>query len=97
MTEKAAQDFMHGLDEVLSQRPEGSGPWIFGNDPTILDAHAVPMISRLLDVKRQDLLTERIIAYGKEAQTTKEWEQTTHGRETNWKLEYGHVRLLNPL
>ena len=94
--EQQAKDFIQDLDGLLGERTE-TGMWLFGDQPTILDAHATTFIARLTDVERFDLLTETVQRYAGEITKTKEWHAVTHGRRTVWKIEYGHAADLNPL
>lgn len=96
-TEAACARFRDALDDVLGQdRPEG-GPWIFGAKPTIIDAHAVPMLARLVDVDRREFVPERLENYLRGAMATGEWQRVTHGRKTQPERSYGPARDLNPL
>lgn len=87
---------MSDLEEVLSQRGDAR-PWIFGDRPTILDAHATALTARLMDVDRDDLLSEAVREYARGVMATPEWNMVTHGRRTVWDVSIGHVADLNPL
>lgn len=95
--ESKARDFIADLEQVLGQRSAGEGPWIFGNRPTIIDAHATPLLARLLDVKRDDLVPDAGREYVRGVLATPEWDQVTHGRRTLWDVSLGHVADFNPL
>ncbi|KAL7947679.1 hypothetical protein V8C42DRAFT_315221 [Trichoderma barbatum] len=94
--EVKARDFVQELDSTLSEQNQGQ-LWIFGDRPTILDAHATALIARLVDVSRQDLLTERVQEYARGIFASEEWDEVTHGRTTLWNVSLGHVADLNPL
>jgi glutathione S-transferase len=94
--EDKANSFIQELDNVLSEQSQGQR-WIFGKQPTILDAHATALILRLMDVNRQDMLTERVQEYARGIFASEEWNEVTHGRTTLWNVSLGHVADLNPL
>lgn len=94
--EAKARGFVEELDAALKEHNEGQ-LWIFGDKPTILDAHATALIARLTDVRRQDLLTARVQEYAKGVFASEEWKEATHGRTTLWNVSLGHVADLNPL
>ncbi|KAL7796500.1 hypothetical protein V8C37DRAFT_400258 [Trichoderma ceciliae] len=94
--EDKARGFIQELDMTLNEQGRGQ-PWIFGERPTILDAHATALIARLMDVDRQDMLTERVQEYARGIFASEEWDEVTHGRTTLWNVSLGHVADLNPL
>lgn len=67
--------------------------WLFGQavGPTILDAHLVPLITRLQDCGRQDLVPGILAAYAGRVRSTDAWREATHGRPTMWDVSMGHV------
>lgn len=68
--------------------------WLFGDDagPTVLDAHCVPFIARLLDSKESDLVPDELQAYAAKIMALPEWNDVTRGRPTHWNIKLGHVR-----
>lgn len=80
---------------IEEHRTEGSR-WIFGQQPTILDAYASALIIRLLDNKRLELLPPAVQAYGKAVQQSDEWNQVTHGRPTVYEASMGPAAELDP-
>lgn len=80
---------------LCETRVEGS-TWLFGDDtgPTLLDAHLVPFIIRLLDCGRGDLVPERLQVYAKHIANLPSWYEVSHGRSTLWDVSVGHVHLL---
>ncbi|KAL7938037.1 hypothetical protein V8C35DRAFT_290677 [Trichoderma chlorosporum] len=94
--EAKARGFMQELDAILRERSQDQ-LWIFGDKPTILDAHAAALIARLMDVNRQDLLTDSVQEYARGIFASDEWDEVTHGRTTLWNVSLGHVADLNPL
>ncbi|EQL01995.1 hypothetical protein G6O67_008350 [Ophiocordyceps sinensis] len=95
--EKQARDFMRSLSEVLGERSRESTTWIFGEKPTILDAHAAALAARLIDAKRLDVLSEAVRLYTSRVLETEEWKAVTHGRPTLWNSSMGDAADLNPL
>lgn len=100
LAEKDARDF---FARVLSlhKAQGGDSLWLFGPDtgPTVLDAHTVPFIARLMDdkVKRHDLVPPEIQEYATRVMRLPEWDAVTHGRPTVWNASLGPVRDLDPL
>lgn len=97
-TEILCREFTAALEETLAntERPEGE-KWLLGGGPTIIDAHVVPMIRRLLDRERSDLVPAAVEAYAKGVIESEEWERTAHGRGTVYDRSYGPARDLNPM
>ena len=79
----------------------GDSLWLFGPNagPTLLDAHTVPFIARLLDekVNRHDLVPSKLQEYAARVMKLPEWDAVTHGRPTVWNASLGPVRELDPL
>ncbi|KAH7158063.1 hypothetical protein B0J13DRAFT_618105 [Dactylonectria estremocensis] len=88
--EEMALEFMHDLVEVLKEHNRG-GRWIFGDQPTILDAHVTTLAVRLMDVDRGDLLPEEVQVYARSVIATPEWYKVTSGRPTVWDDSLGKV------
>lgn len=82
--EEGALEFMHDLVEVFKEHNQGK-MWIFGDQPTILDAHVAALAARLMDVDRSDLLPEEVQAYARSVIATPEWNRVTSGRPTVWR------------
>ena len=94
--EEQAREFNRDLTEVLNEHRK-EGPWIFGEKPTILDAHATPLAARLMDCERNEILTDEVRDYAQGVMSTPEWGKVTNGRRTVWDVSYGHVADLDPL
>ena len=73
------------------------GTWIFGDRPSILDAHATALLVRLLDCKMEHLMSDNVKEYARGVVATPEWARVTHGRPTLWDVSMGHVANLTPL
>lgn len=100
LAESQAKDYFSKL-LAMYQAHGGGSLWLFGPDsgPTVLDAHAVPVIARLMDekVKRHDLVPAQLQEYATRAMELPEWDAVMHGRPTVWNASLGPVRDLNPL
>lgn len=81
----------------IYQKQGSSSRWLFGNEPTVLDAHVVAFFARLLDVNRDDLIPESLREYTARIVSGTEWEEVVHGRSTMWSVAIGHVHLLDPM
>ncbi|CAJ2500532.1 Uu.00g033850.m01.CDS01 [Anthostomella pinea] len=78
-TEQRARAVVKELETLLVD----GQPWLFGSKrPSALDAHFVVFLRRMRDVKREDLLSRRLIQYCDEAMTMPEWEKVMEGRKT---------------
>lgn len=102
--EEQSRDFIRDIADLLQERnsssdeANGNGkPWIFGDTPTILDAHAATLIARIIDLERFDLVSEPARVYASAVMETNEWKQVAHGRPTIWNDELGPVEDLDPL
>jgi hypothetical protein len=75
---------------------EEGATWMLGDgaSPTLLDAHLVPFIVRLLDCGRSDLVPEKLQIYARTVTSLPSWREVTHGRSTLWDVSIGHVHLL---
>lgn len=88
---------MQDLTTLLQAQSRGDSVWIFGEQPTILDAYATVFILRLGELKRDDLTTAETRAYAAQVKGTHEWDDTTHGRPTLWNESLGPVESFDPL
>lgn len=77
------------LEQILTQSASQSKPpslWLFGTaQATALDGHVVPLLARLLDVGRGDMLgskESRLNAYLMGAYETEAWKEVMQGRTT---------------
>ncbi|CAN8106360.1 unnamed protein product [Discula destructiva] len=86
---------------LLEIYDDGDSPWLLGQDagPTLLDAHTVPFIARLLDarLKGDDLVPEKLREYAGRVMKRPEWDEVTRGRPTMWHVSFGHVHLMDRL
>lgn len=98
--EKQAHDY---FSELLSIRKThgADSVWLFGPDvgPTILDAHTVPFILRMMDEKvgRSSMVPTELQEYASRVMGGPEWDAVMHGRPTMYDASMGPVRELNPL
>lgn len=100
--EEQARALFSEIETLMADFGDSAGSvanWIFGGavGATVLDAHIVPFIARLLDCGRKDLVPERLQDYAHFAQSGPAWEAVTHGRTTMFSPSIGHVHLLKDL
>lgn len=76
--EKLARELLATLEKLID-RPNG---WIYGETPTALDTHLVVFIARMTDVGREELMPDKVKAYGAWAMQTPEWLKMMDGRKT---------------
>jgi glutathione S-transferase len=89
---------MVALDQILTAESRTQGErWLLGGQPTIIDAHAVPMIRRLMDRERTELVPSAVLAYAKGVMESDEWDRTVHGRAVTYDRSYGPAKDLNPM
>lgn len=100
LAERDARAYFSELLSIYQARGEDS-PWLCGQDvgPTLLDAHTVPVIARLMDerVKRHDLVPAELQEYATRVMKLPEWDAVMHGRPTVWNASLGPVRDMDPL
>ncbi|POS70335.1 hypothetical protein DHEL01_v211268 [Diaporthe helianthi] len=98
--EKQARDFLSGVLSIYKSHGVDS-VWLFGPDvgPTILDAHTVPFIARMVDekVNRSSLVPAELQEYASRVMARPEWDAVMHGRPTVYDASMGPVRELDPL
>lgn len=97
--EEQARAFFAAVLNVYESNDDGDPLWLFGPEtgPTLLDAHVVPFIARLLDdqLKRDDLVPPALQEYAARVrQTGPAWEEATRGRPTMWSVGLGHAHLM---
>ncbi|KAI1614873.1 hypothetical protein EDD37DRAFT_404837 [Exophiala viscosa] len=76
--EKHARELLASLENCLG-RPD---QWIYGSQPTALDAHLVVFMARMSDVGRDQLIPEKLKQYGAWAMQSPEWIKMMDGRKT---------------
>ncbi|KAL6857970.1 hypothetical protein ACO1O0_005416 [Amphichorda felina] len=92
--EARARIFIDGLVNLIQrQHQDGTshGQYIFGRDPTVLDAVATALLARLMDMHRNDLLDDTLRSYALGVLGTDEWRKTTQGRPTIYDDSLGKV------
>ncbi|KAJ3473981.1 hypothetical protein NLG97_g10047 [Lecanicillium saksenae] len=94
--EAHVSEFMVELAGIIDENKTTDSPWIFGQQPTILDAYASALIIRLLDNKRLELLPRTVQTYATAIQESVEWNKITHGRPTVYERSMGPVAELDP-
>ncbi|KAJ9150706.1 hypothetical protein NKR23_g3388 [Pleurostoma richardsiae] len=95
---KQAEELFEDISALRAKTTEQS-LWIFGDavGPTVLDAHVAPLIARLIDAGKEDLVPGELLEYGKRLTALPAWAEVTHGRSTIWNISYGHARLLKDI
>lgn len=72
--------------------------YLFGDKPSILDAYATTLVARLIDMGRDDLISEPLLReYAVAVMDTDEWRKATFGRKTIWEEKLGPVNQLWPV
>lgn len=95
--EELAREWCRDVSD-LRQRFGRSGLYLFGDKPSILDAYATTLIARLMDLDRDDLISDSSIRdYAIAVMNTDEWRRTTFGRKTIWDESLGPVHQLWPV
>ncbi|KKK27375.1 hypothetical protein ARAM_002286 [Aspergillus rambellii] len=86
------------LSEVAKQHHEFSdgGTWIFGDGtgPTVLDAHVVAFIARLIDINLVELVPPQLLPFVETIMALPEWEDAMKGRPTVWSASLGPIEKL---
>ncbi|KAE8143734.1 hypothetical protein BDV38DRAFT_2190 [Aspergillus pseudotamarii] len=85
----------HLLSEVVVEyeKVNPRGVWIFGNKtgPTVLDAHIVAFIARLIDIHLEDLVPPQLQTYAKAVMELPEWGTVMQGMPTVWNPSLGPI------
>ncbi|KAI9372371.1 hypothetical protein BJX61DRAFT_552946 [Aspergillus egyptiacus] len=84
--------FLQAIAELRQKHGRGD-TWIFGNEtgPTVLDAHVVTFVARLMDISLEELVPPQLRAYADKIMALPEWKQVTAGRPTVWDPSMGPV------
>ena len=78
-TKRNEQATLSYLEEVEALMNAGEG-WIFGAEPTALDAHLVPFLLRVTEVGRGHLIPNKLKSYRDWAAKTADWVAIMDGR-----------------
>lgn len=92
--ETRARTFIDGLANLIQRHRQGGtshGQYIFGGNPTVLDAVATTLLARLMDMQRDDLVDDTVRNYALGVLGTDEWLKTTQGRQTVYDESLGKV------
>ncbi|KIV86884.1 hypothetical protein PV11_02466 [Exophiala sideris] len=76
--ENHARELLATLENCLGQPDQ----WIYGSQPTALDAHLVVFMARMSDVGRDQLIPDKLKQYRAWAMQTPEWIKMMDGRKT---------------
>lgn len=88
---------MRDVTDILKTHNEQGTTWIFGDQPTILDAHTTVLAARMMDLGRFDLVSDSARIYATTVMETEQWKKATHGRPTLWNVSLGPAADLEPL
>ena len=78
--EEKARVLMKEFEDILNDSQSG---WCYGlPQPSALDAHLIVFIARMFDVKRAELIPERLKEYADKAMAGAEWQAVMQGRNT---------------
>jgi hypothetical protein len=81
--EQNAQVFLDNISKLFENRKDKDSPWLLGTHaPTVLDAHAIPFLARLVDLGRSAMLDETLESYTTTAFETNEWQNVTRSGKT---------------
>lgn len=73
---------MDDIGDIIKSRPPAA-LYLFGDKPTLLDAHAAAFLAHLIDLQRLDLLSNPIVRdYVLGITSTTEWQHITQGLRT---------------
>lgn len=83
------------LNEIVALRNKYSrgGTWIFGDKigPTVLDAHVVPFVARLLDISLDELVPPELRVYAKTIRELPQGQEAMGKRPTVWDPSLGPI------
>ena len=78
--ERYAKGLAKKFEDLLRNSKTG---WLLGFDnPSALDAHFIVFIARMLDIRRDDLITEKLKEYASKAMESAPWKEVMQGRTT---------------
>lgn len=76
--EESARELLAALETRLG----ASDSFLFGPEPSALDAHLAVFIARMQDVGRDNLIPPKLREFGTRAKETPEWVKMMDGRST---------------
>ncbi|KAL4781270.1 hypothetical protein BJX76DRAFT_21288 [Aspergillus varians] len=83
------------LAEIVALRKKHSpgGTWIFGDKvgPTVLDAHVVPFVARLIDINLDELVPPELREYAEIIRALPEGQEAMGQRPTVWDASLGAI------
>ncbi|CAH0039286.1 unnamed protein product [Clonostachys solani] len=95
LIEEKVLRFVDNIGDIIKNRPPAT-LYLFGDKPTLLDAHAAAFLARLIDLQRLDLLSNPIVRdYALGITSTNEWQHITQGLRTVWDGSVESVEGLN--
>ena len=82
LAERQTRDFFECVCRQRALHAQNGDLWIFGNEPTALDAQMVVFVARLIDANRRDLIPAEALDIGQRAMELPEWHAVMQGRRT---------------
>ncbi|CAG9995849.1 unnamed protein product [Clonostachys byssicola] len=84
LIEEKVLRFVDSIGDIIKNRPPAAF-YLFGDKPTLLDAHAAAFLAHLIDLQRLDLLPNPTVRdYALGIISTSEWQHITQGLRTVW-------------
>ncbi|KAJ0110010.1 hypothetical protein J7T55_0148127 [Diaporthe amygdali] len=81
--EKSAADMKAYLGDIDSLLSKSETAWLLSTTrASALDAHVVPLVARMLDIKQDGLVPESVAKYAASAMQGQEWNAVMQGRTT---------------
>ncbi|VUC33192.1 unnamed protein product [Clonostachys rosea] len=97
LIEEKVLRFVDNIGDIIKNRPSAAS-YLFGDKPTLLDAHAATFLAHLIDLQRIDLLSNPSVReYALGITRTDEWHNITKGLRTVWDESVESVQGLNPI
>ncbi|KIW90375.1 uncharacterized protein Z519_09020 [Cladophialophora bantiana CBS 173.52] len=77
-----AKGFCNKMDCLLANRPSSESMYLFGDNPTVLDAHTLPFLIRMLDVGKEFIIPDGLAKYIGTLKRQQEWQGITPNVKT---------------
>lgn len=93
-----AQFFVEAVAGILRREERRDGDFIFGGEPTVLDAVVTAFLSRLSDVEQTALVEDTTVwDYHRKMTETEAWRRIMNGRKTIWQPSDGPAEKWRPV
>ncbi|EXJ70577.1 uncharacterized protein A1O5_06647 [Cladophialophora psammophila CBS 110553] len=77
-----AKAFCEKMECLLANRPGSESMYLFGDNPTVLDAHTLPFLIRMQDVGKEFIIPDGLAKYMGTLKRQKEWEEISPNGKT---------------